>query len=365
MKELLTSVDSKLDIHQYAYRKGRSVEDATISFVEYISNHLEKNNCYARSLFIDFSSAFNTIIPHILVQKLLHIGLSADLCKFILDFLTNRKQYVFVNGRESDILFINIGSPQGCVLSAVLFILYTNGLIAKHKNCYIIKYADDTAIIGLISDNDEHDYINEVNDTVKWCSDHNLLLNVNKTKELIFDFRKSDNYHKPLSIEGSEVDIGQSYKYLGTIIDDKLSWSLNTDNIYAKCQQRLYFLRLLKSFGIDKTILKLFYSSVIQSVFSFNIIVWYANAGKGQHKSLNRIRKRATKLFNCDVAELDNIFNNTVFKKVNSIMSDSSHPFFTKYNSMRSNRLRALPARTVRYRLSFVPNSIHIFNHMS
>ena len=76
----------------------------------------------------------------------------------------------------------NIGSPQGCVLSAVLFILYTNGLIAKQNNCYIIKYADDTAIIGLISEDDEKDYVNEVKGVTDWCTDHNLLLNVKKTK---------------------------------------------------------------------------------------------------------------------------------------------------------------------------------------
>ena len=128
------------------------------------------------------------------------------------------------------------------MLSAVLFIIYTNRLIAKQNNCYIIKYADDTAIIGLISEDDEKDYVNEVKGVTDWCTDHNLLLNVKKTKELIFDFRKSQTTHKQLSIAGSDVDIVHSYKYLGTIIDDKLTWSLNVDNIYSKCQQRLYLI---------------------------------------------------------------------------------------------------------------------------
>ena len=67
---------------------------------------------------------------------------------------------------------------------------------------------------------------------VEWCGEHILLLNVSKTKELIFDFRKQQIEHNQLNINGSEVDIGHSYKYLGTIIDDKLSWSENT--IYSR-----------------------------------------------------------------------------------------------------------------------------------
>ena len=264
LNELLQFVSPHLDTYQFAYRKGRSVEDATLCFVNCISSHLETSNTYARSLFIDFSSAFNTIIPHVLINKLLLLGAPSGLCKFILDFLTERKQYVFIDGKSSSFITINIGSPQGCVLSAVLFVLYTNNLITKYKNCYIIKYADDTAIIGLIDNGDEQDYILQVKEATEWCAKHNLLLNVNKTKELIFDFRRREHHHVPLTINDAIVDIADSYKYLGTIIDDKLSWHLNTANIFSKCQQRLHFMRVLNSFGINNTILSLFYRSVVQ-----------------------------------------------------------------------------------------------------
>ena len=201
---------------------------------------------------------------------------------------------------------------------------------------------------------------------VKWCGEHNLLLNVSKTKELIFDFRKQQIEHNQLNINGSEVDISHSYKYLGTIIDDKLSWSENTNNIFSKCMQRLYFLRLLRSFGIDNTILAMFYSSVIQSVVAFNAIIWWANAGKCQQDNLNRIRKKAIKLFGDTVPLLDDIVSKNVIKKVTTIRTDISHPLNHQYATMRSNhRLRAISARTVRYRASFIPNSIHLYNNAS
>ena len=186
-----------------------------------------------------------------------------------------------------------------------------------------------------------------------------------KTKELIFDFRKHQDNHNQLNIAGSDVDIGNSYKYLGTIIDNKLSWSLNTNSIFSKCQQRLYFLCLLRSFGIDNTILNLFYSSVIQSVVSFNIIVWWSSAGKCQQGTLNRIRNKAIKLFGSDVPHLDELYVQNVIKKVNSILNDQSHILHPQYLTMRSHRLRAISTRTMRYRSSFVPNSIHLVNHVT
>jgi len=64
-------------------------------------------------------------------------------------------------------LVINSGSPRGCILLAVLFILYTDELIAKHDNFYIIKYADGTAIIGLITDNNKENYTGETDSVVK------------------------------------------------------------------------------------------------------------------------------------------------------------------------------------------------------
>ena len=85
-------------------------------------------------------------------------------------------------------------------------------------------------------------------------------------------------------------------KYLRTIIDDKLSWHLNTANVFSKCQQRLHFIRVLKSFGINNTILSLFYRSVVQSVLTFNIIVLWSNARILQQNNLKRITRRSLKL---------------------------------------------------------------------
>ena len=139
-------------------------------------------------MFIDFSSAFNTIKHDIVINKLRTLNASPIRCKFIWDFLTNREQRDRINDILSTVLSISTGAHQGCVLSAILFIIYTNELRSRFRNCHLIKYADDTVIVGLISNNYESEYNEQISEVVLWCKAHNLLSNAAKTKELIFDF---------------------------------------------------------------------------------------------------------------------------------------------------------------------------------
>ena len=90
--------------------------------------------------------------PHILLDILHSYNVPARLQLWILDFLTNRVQYVKTSSETSSALIINTGGPQGCVLSAFLFIIYTNGMMMNNKYCKIIKYADDTIILGLLKE---------------------------------------------------------------------------------------------------------------------------------------------------------------------------------------------------------------------
>ncbi len=84
-----------------------------------------------------------------------------------------------------------------------------------------------------------------------------------KTKDMIIDFRKNDPMHKVTYIKGQTVESVQSYKYLGTIIDSKLSFEANCEAVCRKGHQRLFFLRKLCIFYIDKTLLIMFYHKYI------------------------------------------------------------------------------------------------------
>jgi hypothetical protein len=91
---------------------------------------------------------------------------------------------VRVRNNISTSLILNTVAPQGCVLSPLLFSLFTHDCVAIHTSNSFIKFADDTTVVGLIA------YCEEVRALGVWCQEKNLTLNVNKTKEMIVDFRK-------------------------------------------------------------------------------------------------------------------------------------------------------------------------------
>ena len=186
---LLRDTEHLLDPMQFAYRSKRGVDDATLTLLNNIYRHLDRPNSYARLLFLDFSSAFNTIQPYLLLQKLQHMGVNSHVMKWIDAFMLERPQFVTVNGTQSPTTHTSTGAPQGCVISPILFIIYTNDCICREQGCIMIKFADDTILAGLVSDSDLG-YKAGVNHLVDWCNNSYLQLNTKKTKEIIIDFRK-------------------------------------------------------------------------------------------------------------------------------------------------------------------------------
>ena len=200
-----------------------------------------------------------TSIPQQLICKLDQLGLSTSLCNWVLDFLSERPQTVRVGNNTSSSITLSTGAPQGCVLSPLLFTLLTHDCTPTYSTNHMVKFADDTTLVGLITKNDETNYRKEVNLLTTWCSNNNLLLNVSKTKEIVVDFRRRHTEHPPLTIDGAAVERVSGTKFLGVHISDDLSWTTNTASLAKKAHQRLYFLRKLKQARAPPSIMCTFY----------------------------------------------------------------------------------------------------------
>ncbi len=122
---LVKMVKDRLDPWQFAFAKGCSTEDAVAALEHIISKQLDKSDTTIRTLFLDFSSAFNTDCTctcTILVQ----LGVNPYLIRWCISFLTNRVQRGEVNKMLSSAIITNVRVPQGYVSSAILFTLYTD-----------------------------------------------------------------------------------------------------------------------------------------------------------------------------------------------------------------------------------------------
>lgn len=277
IRRLRTDVQPALDKYQFAYTVNRSTGDAIATIMHLVLKHLENPAGYDRLLFVDFSSAFNLIQPHILLEKLNRLNVNPFLIRWYYSFLSNRPQQVKFNSTLSDMTLCSIGAPQGCVSSPFLFTLYTNDCVSSGPNQYIVKFSDDTVILSLLTKHcDLNIHQTAVDKFVNWCDSHFLHINTKKTVEMVLD-PKSLCGQGTVAIHGQAIDQVSNFKYLGVHIDSDLSWRTQVTNVCTRIHQRLHFLRRLRVFGVCKNIMLIFYRATIESVLRYGITCWFGN----------------------------------------------------------------------------------------
>ncbi|KAI4893140.1 hypothetical protein NFI96_000155 [Prochilodus magdalenae] len=227
------------------------------------------------------------------------------------------------------------------------------------------KFSDDTAIVACVRRGQETEYRNLVEDFVVWCHRYNLLLNTSKTKEMVVDFRRARPLTQPVFIEGVEVEMVRTYRYLGLHLDERLDWTANTDILYRKGQSRLYFLRRLGSFNVCRKLLQMFYQTVVSSCLFYAVVCWGGSIKKRDQMRLDKLVRRAGSVVGVELDSVVKVAERRTLHKLLSIMDDDGHPLHTIIMDRRSKfsgRLLSQSCSTDRLRRSFVPRAIRLLN---
>ena len=116
-----------------------------------------------------------------------------------------------------------------------MFALYTADCRSTDESRPVIKFADDTELVGKISNDENAIYHKQIKNFVNWCDKNYLYLNVSKTKEISIDFRKNQRCPKPVYIKEA-VERVDTYKYLGVVFDSKLNWKENINSVLKKSE---------------------------------------------------------------------------------------------------------------------------------
>jgi hypothetical protein len=260
---------------------------------------------------------------------------------------------VRVGSNTSATLILNTGAPQGCVLSLTLYSLFNHDCMARHDSNTIIQFPDDTAVVGMITDNNETAYREEVRDLAVSCQNNNLSVNVTKTKEMIVDYRKMMTEHGPILIDGAVVEQVESFKFLSVHINNKLEWS---KTVVKKARQRLFPLRKLKRFGMGPEILKRFYSCNIESILTSCMTAWYGNCSASDRKALQRVVRTAQNITGAKLPAIQDLYTRRCQRKALKMVNDPSHPSHRLFSLLpHGKRYRSAKSSTKRLLNSFSP----------
>ena len=158
-------VNNIINPHQWGFRRGQSTHDIAIGkFLERVIEGFNENK-YGIGVFLDLQKAFDLVNHSLLLRKLHHYGLRGPKLDIIKSFLSSRKQGEKVNNVISSSLPVNIGTPQGSVLSPLLFNIFINNLVNCSSKLYFTLNADDTSVY--LNDNNIHFLFNKMNSELK------------------------------------------------------------------------------------------------------------------------------------------------------------------------------------------------------
>ncbi len=227
-------------------------------------------------LFIDFSSAFNTIIPQQLINKLNLLGLNNSLCNWILDFLTEDLSQS-VSAATPRALPHWAQVPHKAVYSARCSSRCwpTTALPNSAPTTSSIlqmthQWVSSGTTMKRTTERKGHSWLNGVAQTTcpsMWV----------RQRKLWWTSGWNSADHPSLTIDTSTVERVSSTKFLGVYIKENLTWTTNTTSLSKKAQQRLHFLCWLKRASLPPPILTTFYRGTIESVLTSCFTVWYRN----------------------------------------------------------------------------------------
>ena len=189
---------------QFGFRSQHSTNHALIDLTEDIRKAIDDNK-FAVGIFIDLQKAFDTVDHNILLKKLDHYGIRGVTNNWFKSYLSSRKQFVTINGVNSDLQPMNYGVPQGSVLGPLLFLIYINDLHSIIKFSTTRHYADDTNL--LIKNKSLKQLKKHVNFDLRnlelWLKSNKISLNAGKTEMLIFRHpNKVLNYDLKIKLDG-------------------------------------------------------------------------------------------------------------------------------------------------------------------
>ena len=272
---------------QFGFRSNHSCNHAIISLTEHVKKLLDDGHVVC-GVFVDLEKAFDTVHHEILCDKLNAYGLRGKVNDLFKSYLSNRKQFVSLNGFESSIEDITCGVPQGSTLGPLLFLLYINDFRLCLTDASSGHFADDTFIIynskKLKTIETVINY--ELKQVIKWLRLNKLSLNAGKTELIFFhsSSKKIDFSNVFINFNGIRLTPVDFVKYLGMFIDKHLNWNQHIHELSKKLSQANGILSKLRYNAPFEVCIQVYYA-----LFYSNLIYGCNAWGLTSEENIQRI----------------------------------------------------------------------------
>ena len=286
--------------NQFGFRKGRSTADNLFILTSLIQRH-KLNRKPFFTVFVDFSKAFDMVSHQHLWKKLKEMGMSASILHVLEDMYRGLRSCVQTPGGCTDFFMHKRGVRQGCILSPLLFALFTRDLEAHMKQSRLpgvtirqtqirtLMFADDVAIVASTPD----DLQVALNALKEYTEVWGLKVNKDKTKVMVFGTPERSVFQ----FDGAEVEQVSSYRYLGLHFYNKGPQGIRCLAERAKrgMFMLLGHLKWLRQGKLDPGILLHIFDTMVKPIFEYNAEIWVHNINKPILAMLERIQLRFCK----------------------------------------------------------------------
>ena len=323
---IISDMSNHIDPSQYGNQRGVSIQHYLINMVHKILEALENNSkgdtfAVVANL-IDWENAFPRQCPKLGVESFIQNGVRPALIPVLINYFQDREMSVKWHGCQSVPRKLRGGGPQGATIGLLEYLSQSNHNADCVSESERFKFLDDLSILEIVNlltigissynvklqvpndipvhnqyippeDLKSQNWLNQIND---WTIKQKMKINEKKTKCRIFNYTSKYQFTTRLSVNNQPIEVINSTRLLGTILQNTLSWDMNTKEIIRKANARMELLRKVASFCDNLEDLKNIYILFIRSILEQSATVWHSSISEENKSDLERVQKTALKV---------------------------------------------------------------------